>query len=92
MKVTNNICKVIGAGTWLNLAKAFDSVDHHILIKISRMGIKGNALKLFESCLINRQHKLKTQNVESNFIVTTLQGTILEFSLIFFCVDAPGST
>ena len=42
-------------GLFLDLSKAFDTLDHTILLKIlCYYGIRGVTLKWFESCLENR--------------------------------------
>jgi len=45
---------------FLDLAKAFDTVDHHILLKkLSLYGFRGNTLKLFEHYLLNRSQRVR---------------------------------
>ena len=52
--------------TFLDLAKAFDTVDHGIFLnKLYCMGICGKAHDLICSYLKNRQQKLKTNSYES---------------------------
>ena len=43
-------------GVFIDLSKAFDTVDHNILIdKLNSYGIKNNSLKWFSSYLSNRK-------------------------------------
>ena len=42
----------------IDLKKAFDTVDHHILLrKLELYGIKGQASSFLKSCLYNRSQK-----------------------------------
>ena len=66
---------------FLNLKKAFDTVDHEILlIKMNRCGIQGKTLDWFKSYLTNHTQRCSVNGCLSDF--TTLkcgvpQGTIL---------------
>lgn len=66
---------------FLDLAKAFDTVSHNILLeKLENYGIRGLALKLFKSYLTDRKHKVKINNMVSDTKITQIgvpQGTVL---------------
>ena len=43
-------------GVFIDLSKAFDSLDHYILItKLKQYGIQGDNIRWFESYLCNRK-------------------------------------
>lgn len=69
------------AVTFLDLAKAFDTVDHKILLdKLFEYGVRGEGHKLITSYLSNRRQKVRIQAQESELskINTGVpQGTIL---------------
>ena len=51
---------------FLDIRKAFDSVSHTILLdKLSRMGFRGNVLKLFKSYLFNRYQYVEVNGYKS---------------------------
>ena len=56
-----------GIGIYLDLQKAFDTVNHEILLhKLEYYGIRGNPLKWFESYLRNRKQFTKVNGVTSS--------------------------
>lgn len=59
--ITNNLDKSnVCIAAFLDLAKAFDTVSHDILLKIlENYGIRGIALKLFQNYLTDRPQKTK---------------------------------
>ena len=68
-------------GVFIDLSKAFDTVDHQILIKkLQYYGIDGTALEWFKSYLSNRKQYISSQNVSENcldIICGVPQGSIL---------------
>ena len=51
----------------MDLAKTFDVVDFNILLsKLENCGIRVVALKLFNSYLYDRSHKVKINDCQSN--------------------------
>ena len=72
-------CKTIGV--FMDLARAFDTVDHSILLqKLYNLGVRGKAYDLFESYLKNRTQQVKINGVlsqESEVSIGVPQGTVL---------------
>ena len=55
-------------GEFINLSKAFDTVDKEILYsKLKNYGVKGNNLKWFESYLNNRKRFIRFNNRNTSF-------------------------
>ena len=89
--ITDKIQRVIedglySCGIFLDFSKAFDTVDHSILIrKLSNYGIRGIANDWFASYLNNRRQHVSIGNVKSDNLVITHgvpQGSVLG-SLLF---------
>ena len=65
----------------LDLTKAFDTVSHErLLIKLENYGVRGTALKLMESYLLNRSQYVSLNNVSSDCKTVKMgvpQGSVL---------------
>ena len=70
------------AGVFIDLTKAFDTVDHNILLKkLFHYGVRGNILKPLQSYLHNRKQYIAYENSSKtefkNVICGVRQGSIL---------------
>ena len=79
LQVTKNITDGINKdekvlGTFLDLAKAFDTVSHLILLlKLERYGVRGPTLELFKSYLSNRKQKVRIDETYSDSLNVKIQ-------------------
>ncbi|XDV45360.1 hypothetical protein PO909_013474, partial [Leuciscus waleckii] len=73
--------KQVCIATFIDLAKAFDSVDHRILLhKLSSIGLSSSSCDWFANYLTNRVQQLKSENIMSDPLIISKgvhQGSIL---------------
>jgi Reverse transcriptase (RNA-dependent DNA polymerase) len=89
--------KEFSISIFCDLQKAFDCVDHEILLKkLCKMGISGVELSWFKSYLTNRKQFVSLNNVNSDYTVIRRgvpQGSILgPLLFLLYINDLPEST
>ena len=83
-------------GLFLDFSKAFDTVNHNILLnKLNKYGVRGVVLDWFKSYVQNRLQYVKIGNIESeplNVVCGITQGSTLAPLLFILCInDLPNS-
>ena len=75
-------CKKATIGIFLVLLKAFDTIDHTILLsKLNHYGDRGNALKCFNSYLTGRKQQVKYPEIVSTTTLEVTSGVPQGFNL-----------
>ena len=96
INITENIRKAlddgsIGCGIFVDLRKAFDIVDHRILLaKLTHYGIRGASYDWFKSYLSNRDQYVSINGYESGLAglnCDVAQGSVLEPLLFLLYIN-----
>ena len=94
--IHTRLAKALGQGNlacnvFLDFAKAFDAVDHHILLqKLGNFGLRGPVFKCFGSYLSNTRQKVKIGSVfsvENPIICGVPKGIILGAILFLLYIN-----
>ena len=76
---------------FLDLSKAFDTIDYKILLdKLKYDGLKGPTLKLFNSYPTNRKQYVELDDTKSKTLKISTgvpQGSVLELLLFIICIN-----
>lgn len=97
LKIINFISEAINnnkisLAVFLDLQKAFDSLNHDILWdKLENAGVRGEALNWFKSYMSNRRQRVKIENLlsenECQITIGVLQGSILGVVLFLVYIN-----
>ena len=75
---------------FLDLSKAFDTLDYILLHKLKYYGLGNVACNLIENCLTNRQQQVKLGNTNSKLLpmcIEVRQGSILRLLLFSIYIN-----
>ena len=89
--------KRLGCGIFIDLQKAFDTVNHRILLsKLEHYGICGCALEWFRSYLSHRKQYVSVNGSNSSLLSITCgvpQGSVLGLLLfLIYIIDLPNAS